>query len=270
MRRFLLGASTLALTLGLASPAAAQYSMRDLGAGDPMPRGDDNWQGFAFGFDINYFGATSDGGAVCTNGYIIIGLFVPTGANCAYPGPLTGPSLSNISQMTDFYGSVMSPYFTDINTNFLGDPGGLVYIAQGSVGGRDAWAATWDMTRGFPGGAGLTGSTVSFQAVLIDRGSGDFTMEFNYGALAWDAGFAGEAGIGIGDDGGVTGMRFIGTLGMNRPDNGGRLTCHFTDGSPFCSYSVIPEPSTILLVGTALGGLAAFGGYRRRRRATVA
>ncbi|HEU4631516.1 MAG TPA: PEP-CTERM sorting domain-containing protein [Gemmatimonadaceae bacterium] len=257
MRRLLCGLSTLALTLGAAAGASAQ-AVRSGFLDVPLPRGDDIYTNSTFGFAINYFGTVSDVNIVCSNGYVILGAFAPSGPTCAFPGPLSVLSAPDLNNLRTFYGSLLAPYFADVNTAFEGNPGGLVYYGTGTVNGMNAWAATWDGVAGWGGPTSLT-----FQTVLIDRGAGDFTMEFNYGFLGWPA----EGGIGFTDDGGVTGEPVVAELATDQPPINSRLTCVFTDGVPSCSDLVnIPEPSTVVLLGSALLGLAGLAVRRRGAR----
>ena len=257
MRRMLRGLSTLILAFGVAGSASAQ-AVRSGFLDTPLPRGDDNYANSSFGFEINYFGAPSDMGLICTNGYIILGALAPSGPNCAYPAPLSVNSAPDLNNLRTFYGSLLAPYFSDVSTEFVG---GAVYYGYGTVGGNNAWAATWDAVWGYE--ASSNSSSITFQTVLIDNGGGDFTMEFNYGQLDWAA----EGGIGFTDDGGVTGTPVVATLGNNQPPENSRLTCVFTNGTPSCTNLVnVPEPSTVVLLGSALIGLA--GVAVRRRRTT--
>jgi hypothetical protein len=254
MRRLLCGLSTLTLAFGIAGSASAQ-AVRSGFLDTPLPRGDDNYVNSSFGFEINYFGTVSDVNIICNNGYIILGAFAPSGPDCAYPGPLSVGSAPDLNNLRTFYGSLLAPYFADVRTNFPGDEGGMVYYGFDMIGGRNAWAATWDGVAGYGGLTSLT-----FQTVIIDDGAGDFTMEFNYGFLGWPA----EGGIGFTDDGGVTGTPVVATLGTNQPPENSRLTCVFTNGTPTCTNLVnIPEPSTVVLLGSALVGLAGFAVRRR-------
>lgn len=266
MRRILLGLSVVSLTAAMAGPLHSQ-SVRPGFRDSHLPRGEDVFGGSAFGFDINYYGVTSSVGVVCTNGYILLGGLAPSGSGCLYPGPLSVESAPDLGQLGSFYGSLMAPYFSDLYTRdpFTLDPMGLVWTGTGQVGGWNAWGATWAGVGGWYGPT-LT-STVTFQTVLIDRGGGDFVMEFNYGRLDWEA----EGGIGFVDDGGATGQRVWLGLDESLAVSNARLSCLFTDGSPLCSYAVIPEPSTLVLVATALGGLLLIVGFRRwRRRSAIA
>lgn len=256
MRRVLCGVCTLTLALGIARGASAQ-TIRGGFLDTPLPSGEDVYVNSAFGFTVNYFGAPSDMGLVCNNGYLILGALAPSGPDCAFPGPLSLSSAPDLANLRTFYGSLLAPFFTDVNTEFAG---GAVYHGTGLVGGRLAWAATWDGVWGWMADPDL-GSSAAFQTVLIDDGGGDFTMEFNYGRLDWAA----EGGIGFADDGGVTGTPVVATLVTDHPPADSRLTCRFTGGTPTCTELVtVPEPSTVVLLGSALVGLAGVAVRRRR------
>lgn len=250
MRRLVLGLSTLALSVGMAGAAGAQ--IRNIG-GAPAVLGDDNNTPAFYGFDVNYFGVTYDAGVVCTNGYLILGGFAPAG-NCAYPGPLSAaPSAPNVPGLRPFYGQVMAPFFSDVNLLFPGS--GPLLVGQSMIGGQMVWGATWDAVAGY---AGPPGTSVTFQLALLDDGNGDFTMEFNYGQLDWDA----EGGVGLTDDVG-------GSLVF--PDGAtpySRYSCEFRGGLlAGCAFSTVPEPTTVALLGGGLLGLLGIGAHRRRRAA---
>lgn len=251
MRRILLGLSMIALTVA-AAPSADAQAVRAIG-GLPMGPGDDNYEPNNYGFFINFYGTFSDAGQVCKNGYTILNYFAPSTTNCAYPGAPAGgdpPAAPNLANLRAFYGATMAPYFSDVNTSFAGS--GNVYVGNGLAEGNLAWAVTWDGVRGYAG-PGLS----TFQLVLIDRGgAGDFTMEFNYGTLGWAA----EGGIGFTNDDPNVVQNFTPT----RPAYDTRIKCDFIGGTPTCSTGVVPEPSTFVLMGSALAGM--FGVALRRRR----
>ena len=268
MRRILLGLSALSLAMASAGPIQAQ-SVRSGFQGNAMAHGEDVFAGSVFGFDINYFGASSSVGVVCTNGYIILGGLAPSSPGCAYTGPLSVEAAPDLGQLSTIYGSVMAPYFSDMYTAdpFTGDLTGTLWMGTGQIGGWNAWGATWAAVGGWYGPT-MT-SSATFQTILIDQGGGDFIMEFNYGHLDWAA----EGGIGMVDDGGATGQPIWLALGQAQAVDGARLSCLFTDGSPTCSYgavAVVPEPSTIVLVATAMVGLLLLAAFRRRRATAAA
>ena len=108
-----------------------------------------------------------------------------------------------------------------------------------------------------PTGGACDGSdSVSFQAVLINRGSGDFDLDFNYGGGVIPAGAVGGY-----------------TLGSNIASFSGPFTSPGPDycfrggvGALCSSISAVPEPATVALF---LGGLGLLAGLRIRRRGSI-
>jgi hypothetical protein len=245
MRRTVTGLATLAF-VALAATAAQGQAVRAIG-GTAMLPGDDNYEPADYGFFINYFGAWSDAAMVCKNGYTIMNYLSPSGATCVWYGTPSVSATNSLTNLRGYYGSVMAPFFDDINTNF----GGSVLVGQNVVDGNLAWGVTWNAVGGYAGPG-----TSTFQMVLIDRGAGDFTMEFNYGALSWGA----RGGIGFTNDEPSVVTNFTPT----KPATDTRITCEFVSGSPTCSTAVVPEPSTFILMASALAGFVGVGRIRRR------
>jgi hypothetical protein len=145
-----------------------------------LPRNDDGSTGFVlFGFTINLFGTNYSGCYVNNNG------------NITFTGPLATYVPSDIAALGI---PIIAPYWTDVDTR--PEESGIVHYGPGTVGGRPAWAATWDHVTGF----GLaTNLTNTFQVVIIDRSDlapGAFDIEFNYDSIQFDTATGGIARAG--------------------------------------------------------------------------
>ena len=128
------------------------------------------------GFTIDFFGTDYSS------------LFVNNNGNVTFDSSLRTYTPFNI----DTAGRViMAPFFGDVDTRTNSN---IVRYGPDTVGGRDAFGATWrDVTcyNAFGGRSSVVRN--DFQLVLTERfdtGAGNFDIEFNYGQIHWDAGTA--------------------------------------------------------------------------------
>jgi hypothetical protein len=121
------------------------------------------------GFAVNFLGQT------------FTSVFVNQNGNLTFAAPLPDFTPVPLGQLKS---AIVAPFFADVDTTVAGH----ISYGTGTVGGRAAFAATWDNV-GYYGGT--AGRTNSFQAVLVDRsdtGAGNFDLEYNYGGLNWESG----------------------------------------------------------------------------------
>lgn len=201
-----------------------------------------------------------------------------------------GPSSTYVAGSLAAAGMPMiAPFFADVDTRGTDDLGtgtGLVTWGTDLVDGRHAFGVNWfSRCTERDGGTGCTGllgvgpylgrtdSLNVMQLVLIDRADrapGAFDMEFNYNQVQWVAadshtGHCARAGY---TDGGASGYELPGSatcsawldserrtgLIHNRlhSDVDGRYRLTAEGGAP----GVVPEPSSVLLIGSGLAGVA--------------
>lgn len=124
---------------------------------------------------IDYFGTNYTTLFINTNGLITF-----AGSDTAFsPTPIDG------------YGApAIAPFWSDVDIT----KGGEIYWDVNPASG--AVTITWSEVAPFSG-TGLN----SFQLVLTNTGSGDFSIEFIYEDIQWTNGFAGEATVGFTDGG---------------------------------------------------------------------
>lgn len=127
------------------------------------------------GAGINFFGTTYTGIYLNTNGLI------------TFSSPVTAYTPIAI----EGYGSpAIAPFWSDVDIN----KGGEIYWDLDPTAGT--FTITWLNVAPYTG----TG-TNSFQMILKDTGSGDFSVEFIYDDIQWTNGYRGDATVGFTDGG---------------------------------------------------------------------
>lgn len=254
------------LCAGLAAPATAA-AIRSGFDSQTLGRTDDGSTSASIGFDIDFFGTTYDS------------LFINNNGNATF-----GSALSNYTPLSldTLSVPILAPYFADVDTRSAANGALAVTYGAGTVGAYTAFGINWVNVGYYNQNTDLLNS---FQLVLIqrlDRGVGEFDVEFNYDQIQWETGdFSGGSGglggnsarVGYGDgagfgfelDGSASNGAFLDggpsatALVQNEMNTGTAGSFLFTSAGG----TMVPEPGTGSLVALGLAGLA-FVGRRRR------
>lgn len=219
---------------------------------------------------INFFGATSSTVFVNNNGNVTF----TSGLNQFTPNGLA----TGVGQ------PIIAPYFADVDTRV----GNVVTYGTDTVNGHAAFGVEWPNVGYY---FENTNKLDDFELILIDRsdtGTGNFDIEFNYNAMAWETGDAsgGSNGLGgvsaaVGYSNGLSGgsnvfFQLPGSLANGALIDGGpnALISHDLNSNVLGRYdfqvrngivvSAAPEPATLAMMGLGLGVL---GLHRLRRKA---
>jgi len=144
------------------------------------------------GFSINFLGTTYNTLSVNQNG------------NVTFDSP-GGDSDYSVPTLTEAGFPVIAPFFADVDTSGAGSS--QITWGNLTVGGQQAFAVDYVNVGYYPSASDKLNS---FQLLLIQgTAAGNFTVEFNYDQIQWEAGLA-DGGIG-GLGGGSAVVGFSGT-----------------------------------------------------------
>ena len=263
----------LLLSCSLGAGTATAQIRGDAGfTANTLFRNDDGSTGFVgLPFLANFFGAA------------YFGLYVNNNGNVTFSGP---SGMFHPSSITNPGTPVLAPFFADVDTRNL--ESGQVTYGTSVLDGRNAFGVNWLGVGYYSVRADRLND---FQLVLVDRGdiaAGDFDFEFNYGRIQWEAGMAsGDTGNGVcgpaepfctparagwaagGQQYEVPGSGVAGALldgGPNSLSAAQRYAFQVRSGQisgPGPDPTTVPEPTSMILLGSGIAGVVA---ARRRRR----
>ena len=181
------------------------------------------------------------------------------------------------------FGPIIAPFFADVDTRGAGSS--LVSYGSAELGGFNVFGVNYINV----GVYSYQPIYNSFQMILTDRSdisAGDFDIQFNYDMINWETGSASGGTGGFGGTSALAGYWTSATSNYTLPgslvngallDGGsnalisnslttnilGQYNFQVRNGEVEPPPSTVPEPGTLLLLGSGLAGLAF---YRRKRK----
>lgn len=177
-------AAVWALIPTASASAAGPNAVRNLagcGTNTLAHNDDDSTLAVNIGFNANFFGTTYSQ------------LYVNNNGNVTFDNPLGDYTPFDFTTTGDV---MIAPFLADVDTtNAPGDGSKEVTYGTDTLGGHNVFCVNWVDVGYF---AGHVDKTNSFQLLLIDQGSGNFNIEFNYDRATWETGDASDGTNGFG------------------------------------------------------------------------